>query len=227
MPCVEHQAGNNARQPDDGTDRKIDAAGDDDRSHSHRDDADEGKVARHVEEVVFGEKYVRYLRHHHADQRECDRHPERLAADHRPQRTVLLSLRDFFRRDLHCSPRRQAVSMAPVIRPVTSSGEACLIGLSATTLPRRITETWSHTANTSGMRWLIRITATFWSRSRRIRSSTSATWRTLIAAVGSSISTMSGSDRRVRALATACRWPPDSCLTSSRGRVSACGSATA
>ena len=59
-----------------------------------------------------------------------------------------------------------------------------------------------------------------WSRSRRIRFSTSATWRTLIAAVGSSISTIFGSESRVRAMATAWRWPPDICLTRSRGRVS-------
>ena len=48
-----------------------------------------------------------------------------------------------------------------------------------------------------------------WSRSRRIRSSTSATWRTEIAAVGSSISTILALDSRVRAIATAWRWPPD------------------
>ena len=53
-----------------------------------------------------------------------------------------------------------------------------------------------------------------------MRFSTSATWRTLIAAVGSSISTIFGSESRVRAMATAWRWPPDICLTRSRGRVS-------
>ena len=45
--------------------------------------------------------------------------------------------------------------------------------------------------------------------SRPISASTCATWRTLIAAVGSSISTMLGSASRVRAIATAWRWPPD------------------
>ena len=78
----------------------------------------------------------------------------------------------------------------------------------------------SQTANTSGMRWLIRMTAMPWSLRRRIRSSTSATWRTLMAAVGSSISTILALDSRVRAMATAWRWPPDICLTRSRGRVS-------
>ena len=58
------------------------------------------------------------------------------------------------------------------------------------------------------------------SRRRRMRSRTSATWRTEIAAVGSSMSTMRGSERRVRAMATACRWPPDIRRTRSRGRVS-------
>ena len=70
------------------------------------------------------------------------------------------------------------------------------------------------------MRWLISTTAMPWSRSRRIRFSTSATWRTLMAAVGSSISTIFGSDSRVRAIATAWRWPPDMRRTRSRGRVS-------
>ena len=58
------------------------------------------------------------------------------------------------------------------------------------------------------------------SRSRRMRPSTSATWRTEMAAVGSSISTTLARDRRVRAMATACRCPPDICRTRSRGRVS-------
>ena len=58
-----------------------------------------------------------------------------------------------------------------------------------------------------------------------MRSRTSATWRTEIAAVGSSISTILGSLRRVRAIATAWRWPPDICRTTSRGRVSDLSSA--
>ena len=45
-----------------------------------------------------------------------------------------------------------------------------------------------------------------------MRCSTSATWRTEMAAVGSSISTILASDSIVRAIATACRWPPDICL---------------
>jgi hypothetical protein len=104
--------------------------------------------------------------------------------------------------------------------PVTSSGELSATGLSATFSPRRSTTTRSATENTSGMRWLISTTAICCSRRRRIRPSTSATWRTLIAAVGSSISTIFGSDRRVRAIATAWRWPPDMRRTRSRGRVS-------
>jgi hypothetical protein len=76
------------------------------------------------------------------------------------------------------------------MRPVTSSGEVRATGLSATFTPRRNTTMRSATAKTSGMRWLIRTTAMPWSRRCRIRRSTSATWRTLIAAVGSSISTI-------------------------------------
>ena len=56
-------------------------------------------------------------------------------------------------------------------------------------------------------------------------SRTSATWRTLMAAVGSSMSTIFGSDSRVRAMATAWRWPPDICCTRSPGRVSDLSSA--
>ena len=41
-----------------------------------------------------------------------------------------------------------------------------------------------------------------------------------MAAVGSSISTIFGSESRVRAIATAWRWPPDMRRTRSRGRVS-------
>ena len=59
-----------------------------------------------------------------------------------------------------------------------------------------------------------------WSRRWRMWFSTSATWRTEIAAVGSSISTILASASMVRAIATAWRWPPDICLTRSRGRVS-------
>ena len=66
------------------------------------------------------------------------------------------------------------------------------------------------------MRWLISTTAMPCSRNRRRRSSTSATCRTLIAAVGSSIRTILARDRCVRAMATAWRWPPDIMRTFSR-----------
>ena len=48
--------------------------------------------------------------------------------------------------------RVHAASIAPVIRPVTSSGELCAMALSATFVPRRSTTTRSATAKTSGMR---------------------------------------------------------------------------
>src|SRR5690606_35770250 len=78
-----------------------------------------------------------------------------------------------------------ACSMAPVMRPVTSSGELSAIFLSATLRPRRMTMTRSATVKTSGMRWLIRTTAIPLSRSWRMRLRTSATCRTEMAAVGS------------------------------------------
>mgnify|MGYP003779666303 CR=1 FL=1 len=53
----------------------------------------------------------------------------------------------------------QAAWMAPVMRPVISSGEVLAVALSATLLPRRSTTIRSDTANTSGMRWLISATA--------------------------------------------------------------------
>ena len=54
--------------------------------------------------------------------------------------------------------------MAPVIRPVTSSGLESAIAFSATLRPRRSTKTRSATAKTSGMRWLISTMAMPWSR---------------------------------------------------------------
>ena len=87
------------------------------------------------------------------------------------------------------------------MRPVISSGEVAAVALSATLVPRRRTMIRSQTEKTSGMRWLIRTTVTPCAFMRRMRSSTSATCRTLIAAVGSSISTILAFDRRVRAMA--------------------------
>ena len=51
------------------------------------------------------------------------------------------------------------------------------------------------------------------SRRRRMRSSTSAPSRTPIAASGSSSSRMRASEWTERAIAIACRWPPDSRAT--------------
>ena len=48
-----------------------------------------------------------------------------------------------------------ACSIAPVISPVTSSGELAATSLSATLRPRRSTTTRSAMLNTSGMRWLM------------------------------------------------------------------------
>ncbi len=114
----------------------------------------------------------------------------------------------------------QAAEIAPVMSPVTSSGLDDAMALSATLRPRRMTTTRSQTSKTSGMRWLMRMTERPCSFIRRISASTSATWRTLMAAVGSSINTILDLASRVRAMATACRWPPDMRITRSAGRVS-------
>ena len=86
-----------------------------------------------------------------------DRDPERLLADE-PGQPVCRAPGG------RSSPRAMASairqpSIAPVMRPVTSSGELAAIGLSATFSPRRSTTMRSATANTSGMRWLISTTA--------------------------------------------------------------------
>src|SRR6202041_3202287 len=156
----------------------------------------EGEIARGVVEIVRGgERRRLQIAHHHADDDERDRNPERLRTREALPEIVLLDVQHRFDRDigLRCFACHwkapQAAWIAPVIRPVTSSGLVALIGLSATLLPRRITMTRSQTANTSGMRWLMRMIAMPASFSRRIRSSTSATCLTEIAAVGPSIKT--------------------------------------
>src|SRR5690606_3159184 len=135
------------------------------------------------------------------------RHPEHLPAD-QPGKGVAICLPvDDFGQGAVCThlvSLSYALSMAPVIRPVTSCGEESATRLSATLVPRRSTISRSQTAKMSGIRWLISTTAMPWSLSRRMRLSTSATWRTEIAAVGSSMSTILGSESRVRAMATAC-----------------------
>ena len=95
-----------------------------------------------------------------------DEDPEGLPRHQMAKRTVGLPVDGVFDRRSSSDwllARRAVVTltllwMAPVISPVTSSGETPAIGLSATLLPRRRTTIRSATANTSGMRWLIRMT---------------------------------------------------------------------
>ena len=82
--------------------------------------------------------------------------------------------------------------------------------------PSRSTTMRSATARTSSMLWLIMITPRPRSRTRSIRSSTSAVCATPSAAVGSSSMISFGSSSSERAIATVWRWPPDSEATGSR-----------
>ena len=77
--------------------------------------------------------------------------------------------------------RRHAASMAPVMSPVTSSGELCAMGLSATfTAAPQHDDPVGH-GKDIGHAMADQHHRDAWSRSLRIRLSTSAIWRTLIA----------------------------------------------
>ena len=160
-------------------------------------------------------------------------HPERLAREQPGHGAVGLAIDGVVQRrgaserpPLLLVAPRHAVSIAPGDEAGHLLGRGARRSACRRPCGRACSTTMrSATANTSGMRWLIRTTAKPWSRRRRIRFRTSATCRTEIAAVGSSISTILGSERRVRAIATAWRWPPDIWRTRSRGRVSDLSSA--
>ncbi len=74
-----HHAGNHAGKAKYRADRQVDAAGNDHRRHAERDDADEGAIARHVEEVVAGEEGVAGERQIDEGQNGGDEHPECLS----------------------------------------------------------------------------------------------------------------------------------------------------
>src|SRR6185436_608236 len=167
-------------------DRQVDAAGDDDQRHAERDDRDERGVARDVVEVLLRVERFGRERQEDAGKEHGDQDPEGLAGGDRRQPAVLLLCDRLVERGGH----GQTCSMAPVMRPVTSSGELWAIFLSAILRPRRMTMTRSATAKTSGMRWLMCTMARSWSRRCFMRFKSSATWRTEIAAVGSSINTI-------------------------------------
>ena len=79
--------------------------------------------------------------------------------------------------------------------------------------PSRSTVTRSAIESTCGTSW--EISSTPKSRLRRfwIRAFTASRWRTPSAAVGSSSSTTVWAQMAARAIATPCRWPPDSIRT--------------
>src|SRR6516165_2894472 len=200
-------------------DREVDTARDNDECHAKRGDGDEGKILRHILHVALCEE-IGACEVHHYEQRHKR---EQDIAGLRGKDTALppSGLTDIGEGDRRFDRRgHHAASFAPVMREVTSSGLVSLIALSARFSPRRMTTTRSQTAKTSGMRCEISITATPCSFRPRIRLNTCSTWRTEIAAVGSSIITSLALESRVRAIATAWRWPPDICLTRSCGRVS-------
>lgn len=82
--------------------------------------------------------------------------------------------------------------------------------------PTRSTAIRSVTARTSSISGLTSSTPRCWSRSRCTSSSTRAAWRGPSAAVGSSRMISSGSPISARAMATPCRWAPDSDATGTR-----------
>src|SRR6185295_8470418 len=117
-----------------------------------RDDRHEGDVAGDVVEVLRRREGIGGKGQEDAGEDDGDQHPDRLAAQFRRDPALLFLLYRLVEGDRHHS----TCSMAPVISPVTSSGELDAICLSATLRPRRITMTRSATVNTSGMRWLMR-----------------------------------------------------------------------
>jgi hypothetical protein len=79
MARVHHHPQHDSGEADDGSDRQVDAAGNDDRRHAERNDADERKVAGNVEQIsLSGERIGRKRQRCHRDHRR-DKHPEGLA----------------------------------------------------------------------------------------------------------------------------------------------------
>src|SRR5690606_38235770 len=174
--------------------------------HAERRNGNEREVAGDIGDIAARHEIGRQRAHDDDENDKGRQHIGRLAGE----KSALPEARGL---DVGKALRSQlghyAASLAPVISAVTSSGLDWAMALSATLVPRRMTMTRSQTAKTSGIRWEIRMTAIPASFRRWIRFRTSATWRTEMAAVGSSIRMSLASDRRVRAMATACRCPPD------------------
>src|ERR1700687_1102319 len=188
-----------AAQAEHRADRQIYTAGDDHDRHAQRDHRDKGEVAGDVENVVRGCERIGRKRQEDTGNAYREQDPECLTRCQPGEKRKSCALDLIVELNIHRSNFRfsekspgrchhhNTCSIAPVISPVTSSGELAVTALSATLRPRRSTTTRSAMLNTSGIRWLISTIAMPRSRSRRIRFSTWATCRTEMAAVASSL----------------------------------------
>src|SRR5262249_33745409 len=114
-----------------------------------------------VVEVLRGRERIGAERQEDAGEDDSHQHPEGLAGKLSCKPALLLLSDSLVKCNCHCRPSfflpltcraDHNCSIAPVIRPVLSSGELSEICLSAPFLPRRITMTRSATLKTSGMR---------------------------------------------------------------------------
>ena len=130
---LKQEAADDADEPHQRADREIDAAGEDHSGHADRHDADEREIPGDVVEIVRRGEGVRLIpAHHGAHDDERDRHPERLARGQPLPEAAPLEARDVLDGDAaldraggngHSFSNDQALWIAPVMRPVTSSGE--------------------------------------------------------------------------------------------------------
>ena len=88
-----HQhAGHHACETDDRTDRKVDAASDDDSRHPEADDTDEGAVPGDVEEIRAGEERIRRQRQIDQGKDRGDEDPESLSREQIGNRAIGLAV---------------------------------------------------------------------------------------------------------------------------------------
>src|ERR1700758_527999 len=155
---------NHAAQAEHRADRQINSAGDDHNRHAKRDHGNKGKVAGDVEDVVRCRERVGRKRQKNAGKAYREQNPEGLTRrqpgdDRKSSALIIIVELNFHRSNLRTFGKpaggHNMCSIAPVISPVTSSGELAATSLSATLRPRRNTTTRSEMLNTSGMRWLI------------------------------------------------------------------------
>src|SRR6266508_3843216 len=213
-----------AIQPGQRHDRAVDVADPQDQHHPDRDGPGPGELREQVGEVAGGEEAVVGDPEDRPDDRDADDHRQgaelalgQAAPEAGPgagQAGLLGDQPGVEVGDGHGSLTSvgscSSPALAPVIAATTSSELVCLASRTPTCRPSRSTTMVSATANTSARLWLITTTARPCSRRVRISSRTCAVWATPRAAVGSSSSTTLGSPSIDRAIATPCRWPPDS-----------------